>query len=85
MPTLKITVPDGTSRTASWNEGSVGIGREPSNHVVLDHEKIARWHAAIFEAPGPSYRLRDLGSPSGVWLGEERIRSRVLQDSGRFD
>jgi len=84
MPTLKITAPDGTIGTASWKEGSVGIGREPSNHVVLEHEKIARWHAAIFETPGPSYRLRDLGSPSGVWLGEERIRSRVLQDGDEF-
>jgi DNA-binding NtrC family response regulator len=84
MPTLRVTAPDGTSSTASWKEGSVGIGREPSNHVVLDHEKIARWHAAIFEAPGPSYRLRDLGSPSGVWLGEERVRSRVLQDGDEF-
>ena len=80
MPTLRVTGPDDISSSICWSEGSVGIGREPSNHVVLSHANVARWHAAIFEEPGPSYRLRDLGSPTGVWLDQARIKSRVLQE-----
>ena len=80
MPILTVMGPDGVQQAVEWSDGGIGIGREPSNHVVLDHPRVARWHAAIFEAEGPSYRLRDLGSRSGTRVGRERVRSHVLRD-----
>ena len=80
MPALSVTGPDGVTRAVGWPDGSIGIGREPSNHVVLDHPHIGRWHAAIFEEAGPSYRLRDLGSARGTSVDGKRVKSHVLRE-----
>ncbi len=84
MPALSILDPDGPVRVVSWPEGSVGLGRDPTNHAALPNGKVERWHAAIFMDPGPSYRLRSLVGRAGISQGRDRIRSRVLQDGDRF-
>jgi transcriptional regulator with GAF, ATPase, and Fis domain len=84
MPALKVTGPDGTDRTVDWVDGSIGIGREPSNHLVLEHAQVGRWHAAIFEEAGPSYRLRDLGSATGTRVARKPIRSHPLREGDEF-
>ena len=84
MPTLRIVDLDGRVRTISWLEGSIGLGRDPTNHAVLPDEKVERWHAAIFMDPGPSYRLRSLVGRAGITLRGDRVRSSVLQDGDTF-
>jgi transcriptional regulator with GAF, ATPase, and Fis domain len=79
MPVLTITGPDGTERRVEWVDGSIGIGRDPSNHVELEDARVGRWHAAIFEEAGPSYRLRDLGSARGTLVAGKRIQSHPLR------
>lgn len=41
------------------------IGREPSNHVVLDHGTVSRKHAVVTEE-GDDYFIRDLGSKAEI-------------------
>jgi hydrogenase-4 transcriptional activator len=84
MPTLRIVDPDGHTRSMIWPEGSIGLGRDPTNHVVIPDEKVERWHAAIFMDPGPSYRLRSLVGRAGLTFGRERRRCHVLQDGDEF-
>jgi transcriptional regulator with GAF, ATPase, and Fis domain len=79
MPLLTITR-DGAERVVGWVDGCIGIGREPSNHVELPDARVGRWHAAIFEEDGPSYRLRDLGSARGTTVAGKRIQSHVLRE-----
>jgi len=80
MPVLTITGEDGAQRRVEWVDGCIGIGREPSNHVELEDARVARWHAAIFEEAGPSYRLRDLGSARGTRVAAKRIQSHLLRE-----
>src|SRR5262245_10365297 len=80
MPVLTITGEGGAERRVEWVDGCIGIGREPSNHVELEHARVARWHAAIFEEAGPSYRLRDLGSARGTLVAGKRIQSHLLRE-----
>ena len=84
MPVLLVTNPDGARRTVEWVDGSVGIGRDLSNHLVIEDPKVGRWHAAIFEEAGPSYRLRDLGSRKGTLVAGKRIRSHSLREGDEF-
>ena len=79
MPALQIVAPDGGSRSVSWVEGCIGIGRDPTNHVVLDHPSISRWHAAILLDPGPMYRIRSLRGRPDIRLGSGPVRSHPLQ------
>jgi len=80
MPVLTITGEGGAERRVEWVDGSIGIGRDPSNHVELEDARVARWHAAIFEEAGPSYRLRDLGSARGTRVAAKRIQSHPLRE-----
>src|SRR5262249_36164552 len=70
----------GAERRVEWVDGSIGIGRDPSNHVELEDARVGRWHAAIFEEAGPSYRLRDLGSARGTRVAGKRIQSHLLRE-----
>ncbi|MBI1795456.1 MAG: sigma 54-interacting transcriptional regulator [Candidatus Eisenbacteria bacterium] len=80
MPSLTITSPDADDAHYRWDEGSIGMGRDAANHVILADPRAARWHAAIFEEPGPSYRLRALGQRCATRVNESPTRSRVLDD-----
>ncbi len=74
-----------TVHTASntWEVSLTGetlvIGRHASCDLVLDQEQASRAHARI-ERIGDHYRLRDLRSTNGTWLGPQRITERLLED-----
>ncbi len=55
------------------------IGRHASCDLVLDQEQASRSHARI-ERVGDRFRLRDLRSTNGTWLGLQRITERMLED-----
>ncbi len=55
------------------------IGRHASCGLVLDQEQASLSHARI-ERVGDRYRLRDLRSTNGTWLGPQCITERMLED-----
>ncbi len=59
---------------------SVIIGRGQGSDIVVDHATVSRQHASIkFE--DDQFRLFDLGSSNGTFLGDQRVREpQVLQD-----
>lgn len=52
------------------------IGREDDNSLVAQHTTVSRHHARI-RHEGDGWRLEDLGSTSGTWLGGRRLTSPV--------
>ncbi len=56
------------------------IGRHASCDLVLDQEQASRSHARIERVGDRGYRLRDLSSTNGTWLGPQRITERLLED-----
>jgi class 3 adenylate cyclase len=65
-----------------WSiQGSCGIGRSPTNQVVLESSKISRRHALIHTQSANEYWLVDLASSNGTFLNGRRIaQPAVLHD-----
>lgn len=59
---------------------TVTIGRAPGNTIVIDHPTVSRQHATI-KLEGTDFRLYDLGSANGTFVGDKRLREPItLQD-----
>ena len=56
----------------------VFIGRDPSNHVILDVDSVSRRHARI-AFMGEERAVQDLGSTNGTYLNDEPVESRLLR------
>lgn len=76
MPRLEI-VAEGHSNTISFRGSLMTIGRQDDNDVVLADTKASRKHCRIEYVEG-IYRLKDLDSHNGTWLGHERVQERNL-------
>jgi len=61
----------------------LAIGRDPTNDVCLDSEEVSRFHALV-EPRGGAFKLVDLGSRNGIWIGDLRVREHVLTDADTF-
>ena len=60
---------------------TVTVGRTQKCDVVIDHATVSRQHAAIKLEEG-QFRLYDLGSSNGTFVGEERVRVPVTLEDG---
>jgi len=50
----------------------VSIGREPNNDIELPDERVSRHHAVIWAEAG-TWRVRDLDSGNGTFIGHTRV------------
>jgi pSer/pThr/pTyr-binding forkhead associated (FHA) protein len=60
---------------------TIVIGRTQKCDVVLDHATVSRQHATIKLEEG-QFRLYDLGSSNGTFVGENRVRQPVALEDG---
>jgi VWFA-related protein len=60
---------------------SMTIGRGQDSDVMIEHPTVSRQHAAI-KLEGDQFRLYDLGSSNGTFVGEQRVREPVILDDG---
>ncbi len=80
---LEVVRPAGRERIALAGP-RVTVGAEPSNDVVLDHDRtVSRVHG-VFEQLGSTWLLRDLGSRNGTYVNGERISERMLRDGDQI-
>ena len=59
------------------------IGRADDCAVVLKDNRISRRHACI-EAEGSGFRLLDMGSANGIFVGKDRVAELRLSHGLRF-
>lgn len=71
---IHILLPNQTVRSEGVKRSGMLIGREASCDLVLDHPSISRQHARI-EFDGADYRVTDLNSKNGTYLGNVRLLS----------
>lgn len=57
---------------------SLVIGRRAGVDCRLEHETVSRLHAVIYREPGGPWRIRDLGSHNGTFVGPRRISQELL-------
>lgn len=55
------------------------LGRALDNDIVVNHASVSRHHASI-EARNGAFRLRDLGSQNGTYVGVERVTEASITD-----
>jgi len=59
----------------------VSIGRSQESDVVVDHNTVSRQHAVIKLEAG-QFRLYDVGSTNGTFIGDTRIHEPVVLEDG---
>ncbi len=78
MPHLEIKTAQGVKRFTLGN-GSITVGRQPDNTLVLPDELASRHHCVI-EPCQSGFRVRDLGSSNGTRLNNQRIDAEDLDN-----
>ena len=56
----------------------LGVGRDPTNQIVVDDPSVSREHAAIVPV-GNDHILEDLASANGTFVNGTRMSRRILQ------
>jgi hypothetical protein len=69
MPDIWLTFPDGTEHEL---QGSVTIGRDTRNDLVMESSAVSREHAAVTLSEGRWY-VEDRGSFNGTFLNGTRV------------
>ena len=71
--TLMVSGPEKEQQFELKPEGTV-IGRSPNCGVTLDHDRISRRHARIYQDPFGRWIIEDLGSLNGIVVCGEQKR-----------
>lgn len=88
MARISVVI-NNTEQTFAFNGGTLTIGRQLDNVIVLNHAIVSRHHACI-EMRGRETWVRDLDSRNGVFVNRLRVREERLRDGdvvtiGPFD
>jgi type II secretory ATPase GspE/PulE/Tfp pilus assembly ATPase PilB-like protein len=71
MPRLEVKSKSG-SRTVPFSGPRITIGRQAGNDIIIEEAVASRRHCVIEQRLG-AFRVVDLKSHNGTWLGENRI------------
>lgn len=70
-----------SDQTETWVvEKTFNIGSDVDNHLVLDDPSVAPFHARIV-FDGKHYLLKDLTSPAGTYVNQQRVNQRQIHDT----
>ena len=69
---IQVLAQNRTTTTVNFKPGGMSIGRDPDNDLSLDDKLVSRHHARI-EFDGQNYRIVDLNSSNGSFLGDTRL------------
>ncbi len=69
---IQVLAQDRTTTTVNFKAGGMSVGRDPDNDLPLNDKLVSRHHARI-EYDGQNYRIVDLNSSNGTFLGETRL------------
>jgi ABC-type multidrug transport system ATPase subunit/pSer/pThr/pTyr-binding forkhead associated (FHA) protein len=58
------------------------IGRDPGNHLTLDHPQISRFHARLQLLPDGSLQVTDLNSTNGTFINGQQLKGVAAVPSG---
>ncbi|MGC9466965.1 MAG: protein kinase domain-containing protein [Anaerolineae bacterium] len=69
---VQARLPDGTTVETKFTGQSMTVGREDDKDIVLNSSNVSREHARI-EFDGSSYRVIDLNSTNGTYIGNAKL------------
>ncbi len=75
---LTRTDTDGTVAEYIFDQPSVTLGALEDNDLVVDDDKVSRYHARIY-LEGEEFSIQDLQSVGGTWVNRVRVRDAFLK------
>lgn len=75
---LLITTPSGAVTRHHVQKTFLRIGSAPGNDIVIDDPTVSRLHCEL-RADEEGFRLRDLNSSNGTWVGGYRVYDLCLR------
>jgi len=79
MANLIIIDPEGNEQSILLSEGTMRIGRDKENDLMLDDPSVSTFHSEIIFS-GSTITLKDLGSTNGTRINGERITESIATD-----
>ncbi|WP_245678140.1 sigma 54-interacting transcriptional regulator [Chondromyces crocatus] len=67
-----------TRRAMVLDSDFVRVGAHPSNDLVLSDRLVSRFHC-ILERSAQGFRVTDVGSLNGIWIGGARVRDADIR------
>ncbi|MBN1250113.1 MAG: protein kinase [Anaerolineae bacterium] len=77
--TIQARLPDGTTLEAEFAGTKMTVGRAEDNDITLDSQNVSRYHARI-EGGSGAYRVVDLGSTNGTYIGSAKLLPGVPEE-----
>jgi ATP-binding cassette subfamily B protein len=82
VATLAVRSPLGGTKLLPLSEAEITIGRNPTNDIVINNERVSRFHARVRRLADGAYELRDSESTNGTFLGGQRVTEPVRLRDG---
>jgi len=79
MPKLIVMTHPGKTKLVPLAATDTKIGRANGNDLVIDSERVSRFHAMLTVGNGAVW-LRDLQSSNGTFVNGKRVTSRALSN-----
>jgi serine/threonine protein kinase len=67
------------TRAIPMDKAIFTIGRDEDQDIVLKDQNVSRRHVRLERGLGDVYRLTDMGSKNGTWLGNYRLLNNVAE------
>lgn len=77
MPRLILVFNKQVLKEYSFMKGSMTIGRNEDNNIVIDNLAVSGYHAKV-DKVGPDFILTDLQSTNGTFINEKKVVSHKL-------
>lgn len=76
---IQVRLADGTTLEEEFTGTKMTLGRADDNDITLDSQNVSRYHARI-EGGSGTYRVVDLGSTNGTYIGNAKLLPGVPED-----
>lgn len=75
---LRVTAGPSVGRALESEKDTIRVGTAPDNDLVLEDSLVSRFHLEVRKVQG-SFRLVDVGSKNGTFVGEVEIREALIR------
>ncbi|MBN1104701.1 MAG: Flp pilus assembly complex ATPase component TadA [Deltaproteobacteria bacterium] len=76
---------NGTRTLVSLEKRLTKIGRLSDNDIILNDDRVSRYHAEIIRMPDGDYLIQDLNSSNGTKVGGRKVSNKRLKEGDRID
>ena len=86
MNNPRLVATSGYSKGMAWpaNGGSLSLGRDASNQIVVTDAAVSRRHCSVSEVASGVFELADLDSHNGTLLNGTRVTRKPVQHGDRI-